>query len=127
MGFIKIVPFRDQDNKYAVYYQPNKFDKDKRDFFAGKRPLLFDYARGFGDSKADEVCPGALIKRSPKWNNEPMSHKQRSLLQRVGVLHPNDATKRECGILLSCFYHSRSRQEAIKKHYDKMMALREVE
>ena len=124
MGFIKIVPYRDQDSKYAVYYQPNKFDKDKREFFAGKRPLLFDYARGFGDSKADEVCPGVLIKRNPRWNNDPMSPKQRSLLQRKGVLHPDNATKRECNILLSCFYHSRNRQEAIRKHYDKMMVLR---
>lgn len=126
MGFIKIVPFSGHDDKYAVYYQSSVFDKRDREFFAGKRPLLFDYARGFGDSKADEVCPTGITKRAGSWNNDPMSHKQRSLLQGKGVIHPNDATKRECIILMSCFNHSRNKQEAIKKHYDKMIKLREV-
>lgn len=125
MGYIKIVPFSGHDGKYAVYYQPSIFDKDERDFFAGKRPLLFDYARGFGDSKADEVCGTGIAKRAGRWNNDPMSYKQRNLLQGKGVLHPGDATKRECIILMSCFNHSRNKQEAIKKHYDKMMVLRE--
>lgn len=125
-GFIKIVPYRDHDDRYAVYYQSDTFNKASRNFFAGRRPLLFDYARGFGDTKADEVCPTGITKRAGRWNNDPMSPKQRKLMENKGILHPMDTTKRECNILLSCFYHSGSKTEAIKRHYDRMMELRKV-